>query len=203
MGHNSPLAIVNVTRHQLGAIPKESPQGTPRRGLSSDSEDPGYTDVGNDPRDAQRQIWEQCAIENNSPRDPTEVVIVADHTRSPTRVVMASDHHTRRMERESIHTESVNVTKRSQEHIECIQSMAEEQRSSTVKQGVMESISETLQRMNLKDIRRFQQSLPENLSQARRSRRLMGTDPEIYHTTGNRTEDSRIIMKNVKVYYKS
>ena len=120
MGHSSPLAIVNVTRHQLGAIPKESPQGTPRRGLSSNSEDPGYTDVGNDPRNAQRQIWEQCVIENNSPRDPTEVVIVADHTRPPTRVVMASDHHTRRMERESIHTESVNVTKRSQELIECI-----------------------------------------------------------------------------------
>ena len=80
--------------------------------------------------------------------------------------------------------------------------MAEEQRSSTVKQGVMESISETLQRMNLKDIRKFQQNLPENLSQARRSRRLMGSDPEVYHTTGNRTEDSRIIMKNDKVLYK-
>ena len=86
--------------------------------------------------------------------------------------------------------------------IDCIQSMAEEQRSSTVKQGVMQSISETLQCMNLKEIRRFEQSLPEKLSQARRFRRLMGTAPEIYHTTGNKTEDARIIMNNEKVYYR-
>ena len=172
MGHNSPLALVNLTGQQLGAIAKGIPQGsTPKTRLSSGSEGPGYADLGDDPREAQRQILEQCVVENTRPRDPTKVVIVADHTRPPTKVVMVADHHTRRMERESIHTESVNVTKHSQEQIDCIQSMAEEQRSSTVKQGVMESISETLQRMNLKDIRRFQQSLPENLSQARRSRR--------------------------------
>ena len=66
----------------------------------------------------------------------------------------------------------------------------------------MESISETLQSMNLKEIRRFEQSLPGNLSQARRSRRLMGTDPEVFHTTGNKTEDSRIIMDKGRVFYR-
>ena len=106
------------------------------------------------------------------------------------------------MDRETNHTESLDVANRSQEQIDCIQYLAEEQRSRTVKEGVMESISETLQCMNLKQIRRFEQSLPENLSQARRSRRLMGTAPEIYHTTGNKTEDARIIMNNGKVYYR-
>ena len=99
-------------------------------------------------------------------------------------------------------TGSLDGANRSQEQVDYIQYLAEEQRSRTVKEGVMESISETLQCMNLKQIRRFEQSLPENLSQARRSRRLMGTAPEVYHTTGNKTEDGRIIMNNGRVYYK-
>ena len=190
MGHNSPLALVNLTGQQQGAIPKGLHQrSTPKERLSSCSKEPSYADLEDDPRQAQRQILEQCVVDNTRPRDPTKVVIVADH-------------HTRRMDRETTHTESLDVANRSQEQIDCIQFLAEEQRSRTVKEGVMESISETLQCMNLKQIRRFEQSLPENLSQARRSRRLMGTDPEVYHTTGNKTEDARIIMNNGRVFYR-
>ena len=123
---------------------------------------------------------------------------MADHT-SPTKVTTEQP---RGMDRESAHIVSVRGANRSQEQIACIQSMAAEQRSGTVKQGVMQSIFETLQGMNLKEIRRFQQSLPENLSQARRSRRLMGTAPDIYHTTGNKTEDGRIIMNSDKVHFR-
>ena len=70
----------------------------------------------------------------------------------------------------------------------------------TVKEGVMESISETLHSMNLREIRQFEQNLPGNLSQSRR--RLQGTDPEVFHTTGNKVEDSRIIMDKGRVLYR-
>ena len=168
MGHHSPLALVN-----LGAVPKTFSQGsTPKTRLSNVS---CYTNLDEDPIEAQRQIMAHCVAHNMRPRDPAGGVVMEDHT-SPTKVTIEQP---RGMYRESAHIEPGHGANRSQEPLDCIQSMSEEQRSSTVKQGVMQSISETLQGMKLKEIRRFQQSLPENLSQARRSRRLMGTAPEI------------------------
>ena len=105
--------------------------------------------------------------------------------------------------RDSTHTGPGHGAYRSQEQSDYIQSLSEDQGScNTVKQGVMQSISETLQGMKLCEIRRFQQSLPENLSQARRSRRLMGSAPEAFHTTGNKIEDGRIIFDSDKVHYR-
>ena len=109
----------------------------------------------------------------------------------------------RGVDREPAHIGPGHGAYRSQEQIDYIQSISEDQGScNTVKQGVMQSISETLQGMKLREIRRFQQSLPENLSQARRSRRLMGSAPEAHQTTGNRIEDGRIIFNSDRVYYK-
>ena len=192
MGHHSPLALVN-----LGAVPKTFSQGsTPKTRLSNVS---CYTNLDEDPIEAQRQIMAHCVTQNITPRDPARVVVMEDHT-SPTKVHIEQP---RGIHRESAHMDPGHGANRSQEQIDCIQSMSEEQGlGSTVKQGVMQSILETLQGMKLKEIRRFQQSLPENLSQARRSRRLMGSAPETHHTTGNRIEDGRIIMNSGQVYYK-
>ena len=131
--------------------------------------------------------------------DPAGAGVMGDQT-STTEVAVEQP---RGVYREPTHTEPGHGAYRSQEQIDYIQSISEDQGScNTVKQGVMQSISETLQGMKLREIRRFQQSLPENLPQARRSRRLMGSAPEAYQTTGNRIEDGRIIFNSDRVYYK-
>ena len=72
-----------------------------------------------DPRQAQLQILQQCVRDNPRARDPNKVVIVTDH-------------QTRRLDRETTHAESLDVANRLQEQIECIQFLAEKQRSRTV-----------------------------------------------------------------------
>ena len=69
MGHNSPLALGNQTGQHLGAIPKKT---TPKERLSSSSEEPSYADMGDDPRQAQLQILQQCVRDNPMPRDPNK-----------------------------------------------------------------------------------------------------------------------------------
>ena len=126
--------------------------------------------------------------------------------RDPNELAMVSKHPNRRLDKETNHSESFALENRLKEQREFIQFLAEEQRSKTVKDGqinsTMESIAETLHSMNLREIRHFEQNLSGNLSQSRRSRRLQGTDPEIFHTTGNKVEDSRIIMDKGRVFYR-
>ena len=147
--------------------------------------------MGDDPRPAQHKILQQCLRDN-----PKHVA------RDPNEGAMVSEHQNKRLDKEPNHSESFALANRSKEQREVIQFLAETQRSKTVKEGVMESISETLHSMNLREIRQFEQNLPGNLSQSRRSRRLQGTEPEVFHTTGNKVEDSRIIMDRGRVLYR-
>ena len=66
----------------------------------------------------------------------------------------------------------------------------------------MKSISEKLQGMKLHEIRKFHENLPENLYQARKSKRLMGSPPEAFETTGSKIEDGRIILNSDRVHYR-
>ena len=102
MGHHSPLALVN-----LGSTPKGIPQGsTPKTRLSNVS---CYTNLDEDPREAQRQIMEQCVEQNIRPRDPARGVVMEHHT-SPTKVTIEQ---TGGMHRESAHTGPEHGAKRS------------------------------------------------------------------------------------------
>ena len=187
MGNKSPGVIT-----YLGAIPKNYSQGR----MNSI---PCYNDLNQDPIEAQRQILAQCVNNTMRPMDTARAGVMGDQT-STTEVAVDQPGG---VYRDSTHTGHGHGAYRSQEQSDYIQSLSEDQGScSTVKQGVMKSISETLQGMKLREIRRFQQSLPENLSQARRSRRLMGSAPEAFQTTGNKIEDGRIIFNNDKVHYR-
>ena len=100
-------------------------------------------------------------------------------------------------------TRPVHGAYKSKEQSDYIQQLSADQGScNTVKQGVMKSISEKLQGMKLHEIRKFQENLPENLSQVRQSRRLMGIPPEAFKTTGSKVEDGRIVLNSDRVHYR-
>ena len=73
-----------------------------------------------------------------------------------------------RVYREVNQTRPVHGAYKSKEQSDYIQQLSADQGScNTVKQGVMKSISEKLQGMKLHEIRKFQENLPQNLSQVR------------------------------------
>ena len=116
MGHHNPLVLAN-----LGAVPKTFSQGsTPRTRLSNVS---CYTNLDEDPIEAQRQIMAHCVAQNIKPRDPARGVVMEDHT-SPTKVHIEQP---RGIYRESAQMDPGHGANRSQEQIDCIQSMSEEQ----------------------------------------------------------------------------
>ena len=72
----------------------------------------------------------------------------------------------------------------------------------TVKENMMKSISDKLKGMGLQEIKRFQENLPETISQVRQSKRLQGFPPEAFKTTGNHVEDGRILFHGDGVHFR-
>ena len=116
--------------------------------------------------------------------------------------VMARGQHERTY-REINQTRPVHGAYKSKEQQEYIQQLTENQGSgNTVKEGMMKSISDKLKGMKLHEIKKFQDNLPENLSQVRHSKRLMGFPPEAFKTTGSNIEDGRILFHGDGVHYR-
>ena len=219
MGHTSPGMIT-----YLGARPKNYAQGR----MNSV---PCYNELNQNPIEAQKQIWANCVSNRTRAgvlgdqtsntgvvgdqhgevhRDsthPAPVLAMDQHggvyrdSTHPAPVLPREQHE--RGYIEATHTRPVHGAYKSKEQSDYIKQLSEDQGScNTVKQGVMKSISEKLQGMKLHEIRKFQENLPENLSQVRQSKRLMGYPPEAFKTTGSKIEDGRIIFNSDKVHYK-
>ena len=74
--------------------------------------------------------------------------------------------------------------------------------NTTAKDTMMTKISNQLQGMGLKEIQRFEESLPSTISHVRHSKRLQGCPPEAFETTGNPVEDSRLLFRGDRVHYR-
>ena len=214
MGHTSPRGIT-----YLGAKPKTHVQNNI----------PNYNELHPNPREAQKQIWFNCV--NNRPREdvvgtqPSNTGVVRlqhgvysgpSHTAPMARAqheggytgpnhttpVMARGQHERTY-REINQTRPVHGAYKSKEQQEYIQQLTENQGSgNTVKEGMMQSIADKLKGMKLHEIKQFQENLPENLSQVRQSKRLLGVPPEAFETTGSHIEDGRILFHGDGVHFR-
>ena len=72
----------------------------------------------------------------------------------------------------------------------------------TAKDTMMQKIASQLQNMGLKEIQRFEASLPSTMSNVRYSRRLQGCPPDTVESTGNPLEDSRLLFKGDTVQFR-
>ena len=74
--------------------------------------------------------------------------------------------------------------------------------NTTTKDTMMQKIATQLQGMGLKEIQRFEASLPSTMSHVRYSKRLQGCPPDTVESTGNPVEDSRLLFKGDTVHFR-
>ena len=210
MGHTSPRGIT-----YLGARPKTHVQNNY----------PGYNELHHDPIEAQKKIWSDCV--NNRTREDvvgtkssdTRVVRVQQGVYSgPTHTApMAMEQHregytgpnhttpvmARGQHRDNNQTRPVHGAYKSIEQQEYIHQLSSNKEAgNTVKESMMRSISDKLKGMRLQEIKKFQENLPETISQVRQSKRLQGFPPEAFKTTGNQVEDGRLLFHGDVVHFR-
>ena len=150
----------------LGARPKH--MSVPRDLMETTiTEGSSYNDRVGDPRPEQAAILKQCLLTNTRQLNRNSVDVVRVST--PTNQSLGND---------NTQTESYAVRDPSQEQKEVIRALAESNRSKNIRKlqinSTMDNIAESLESMNLRELRHFQQ----DLSEQRKSRRLQGNDPE-------------------------